>query len=83
MPNRPSKNLLRVLNLANNIHVGLYRMSRGKFAGNIANLPILLITTVGRKSGKPHTNAVVFLTGAKLSGIGLVWRAGLAPGMVS
>ena len=61
MPDRPSKNLLRVLNLANNIHVGLYRLSRGKFANKIANLPILLITTLGRKSGKPHTNPVVYL----------------------
>jgi deazaflavin-dependent oxidoreductase (nitroreductase family) len=61
MTNRPSKHLLRVLNLANHIHVGLYRMSKGKFAGKIANLPILLITTVGRKSGKPHTNPIVYL----------------------
>jgi deazaflavin-dependent oxidoreductase (nitroreductase family) len=61
MKNRPSKNLIRVLNLANNIHVGLYRMSKGKFANTIANLPILLITTIGRKSGKPHTNPVVYL----------------------
>jgi len=48
---RPSKNLMRVLNIANNIHVGLYRMSGGKFANKIANLPIMLITTFGRKSG--------------------------------
>ncbi len=61
MANRPSKNLLRVLNIANNIHVGLYRKSRGKFANKIANLPILLITTFGRKTGKPHTNPVVYI----------------------
>jgi deazaflavin-dependent oxidoreductase (nitroreductase family) len=61
MTNRPSKNLVWVLNIANNIHVGLYRMSGGKFANKIANLPIMLITTFGRKSGKPHTNPVVYL----------------------
>ncbi len=58
---RPSKNLMRVLNVANNIHVGLYRMSGGKFANKIANLPIMLITTFGRKSNKPHTNPVVYI----------------------
>jgi deazaflavin-dependent oxidoreductase (nitroreductase family) len=81
MPNRPSKTLLRALNLANNIHVGLYRMSRGKFAGHIANLPILLITTVGRKSGKPRTNPVVYLSDGQdylvsASSGGMDWHPG-------
>jgi deazaflavin-dependent oxidoreductase (nitroreductase family) len=61
MTKRPSKNLVWVLNIANNIHVGLYRMSGGKFANKMANLPVMLITTFGRKSGKPHTNPVVYL----------------------
>ena len=50
-----------VLKVANGLHVALYRMSGGKFANKIANLPILLITTFGRKSGKPHTNPVVYV----------------------
>ena len=50
-----------VLKVANGLHVALYRMSDGKFASKIANLPILLITTFGRKSGKPHTNPVVYV----------------------
>ncbi|HRV93169.1 MAG TPA: nitroreductase/quinone reductase family protein [Anaerolineae bacterium] len=50
-----------VLKVANGLHVALYRMSDGKFANKIANLPILLITTFGRKSGKPHTNPVVYV----------------------
>lgn len=49
------------MKFANGLHVALYRMSGGKLANEIANLPILLITTVGRKSGKPHTNPVVYL----------------------
>jgi deazaflavin-dependent oxidoreductase (nitroreductase family) len=61
MTKRPSISLLKVLNLANSLHVGIYRLSRGKFVNRIANLPVLLITTIGRKSGKPHTNPVVFL----------------------
>jgi deazaflavin-dependent oxidoreductase (nitroreductase family) len=81
MQNRPSKNLLRVLNLANNIHVGLYRISKGKIANKIANLPILLITTFGRKSGKPHTNPVVYLEAGQdflvsASAGGMNWHPG-------
>ena len=46
---------------ANGLHVALYRTSDGKFANKIANLPVLLITTFGRKSGKPYTNPVVYI----------------------
>jgi deazaflavin-dependent oxidoreductase (nitroreductase family) len=56
-----SASLKRVLRVANGLHVALYRLSGGKLANNIANLPILLITTLGRKSGKPHTNPVVYI----------------------
>ena len=50
-----------IMKAANGLHVGLYRVSGGKFAHEIAHMPILLITTFGRKSGKPHTNPVVYL----------------------
>ena len=56
-----SASLLRILRLANGLHVGLYRLSGGKLANRIANLPVLLITTFGRKTGRPHTNPVVYL----------------------
>ncbi len=57
----PSKWLLRVLRGANGLHVGLYRLSGGKLASRVAGLPVLMITTFGRNSGKPHTNPVVYL----------------------
>jgi deazaflavin-dependent oxidoreductase (nitroreductase family) len=57
-PSAPQK---KVMKAANRVHVALYRASSGKFAGRIANLPILLITTSGRKSGKPYTNPVVYI----------------------
>ena len=53
--------LKRVLRVAVGLHVALYRASGGRLANRIANLPVLLITTTGRKSGKPHTNPVVYL----------------------
>jgi deazaflavin-dependent oxidoreductase (nitroreductase family) len=46
---------------ANQIHVALYRMSKGKLANEIANMPILLITTYGRKSGKLRSNPIVYI----------------------
>jgi len=61
MATSPSKGLKRVMNIANGIHVGLYRMGHGKFANKMANLPVMLITTYGRKSGKPHTNPIVYI----------------------
>lgn len=61
MTTRPSKRLLSVMKTANKIHVALYRKSGGKFANQIANMPILLITTYGRITGRPTTNAVVFI----------------------
>ena len=61
MSTSPSTRLKKVLNAANRVHVGLYRRSKGKFAGRIANMPLLLITTFGRKSGKPYTNPVVYI----------------------
>lgn len=49
------------MKIANGLHVALYRLSGGKLANEIANMPILLITTFGRNSGKPHTNPAVYL----------------------
>lgn len=61
MPQALSKNIKKVMRIANSIHVALYRISGGKVANRIANMPVLLITTYGRKTGKPHTNPVVYL----------------------
>jgi len=58
MPFAPPKGVMKA---ANGLHVALYRRSRGKFANKVANMPILLITTFGRKSGRQYTNPVVYL----------------------
>ncbi len=36
-------------------HVGLYRMSNGRFGSQISGLPVALVTTTGRKTGKLRT----------------------------
>jgi deazaflavin-dependent oxidoreductase (nitroreductase family) len=37
------------------IHREVYRASRGRLGHHIAGMPVLLLTTVGRRSGRPHT----------------------------
>lgn len=38
-----------------NIIVSLYRLTHGKFGGRVQGLPVLLLTTTGRKTGKERT----------------------------
>jgi|HubBroStandDraft_1064217.scaffolds.fasta_scaffold650131_1 deazaflavin-dependent oxidoreductase (nitroreductase family) len=36
-------------------HVGLFRLTGGRFGGKIGKLPVVLLTTTGRKTGKERT----------------------------
>jgi F420H(2)-dependent quinone reductase len=40
--------------------VWLYRRSRGKIGGTMKGAPVLLLTTTGRKSGRPWTVPVLY-----------------------
>lgn len=46
---------------ATRIHVWLYRATGGRVGRRIGSVPILLLTTVGRTSGKAHTIPVSFV----------------------
>lgn len=37
------------------LHVFFYRLTRGRFGGKVQGLPVLLLTTTGRKTGKKRT----------------------------
>ena len=37
------------------IYVFLYRLTAGKFGNEVQGLPVLLLTTTGRKTGKQRT----------------------------
>src|SRR5271170_2354975 len=53
------------------LNVPLYRASHGRLFGQIAGTPVLLLTTVGRRSGAPRTVPVVYLAdGERLVVIG-------------
>jgi F420H(2)-dependent quinone reductase len=43
------------------LNVPLYRISRGRLFGQVAGTPILLLTTIGRRSGQTRTAPVVYL----------------------
>ena len=43
------------------IHPKLYRWSNGRIGGAIIGMPVLLLTTTGRKSGLARTRALMYL----------------------
>jgi F420H(2)-dependent quinone reductase len=43
------------------IQVVLFRSTNGKFMASMRNMPILLLSTVGRKTGKSHTTPLMYL----------------------
>jgi deazaflavin-dependent oxidoreductase (nitroreductase family) len=43
------------------VHPTLYRWSVGRIGGAIGGMPVLLLTTTGRKSGEPRTTALTYL----------------------
>jgi deazaflavin-dependent oxidoreductase (nitroreductase family) len=42
------------------IHPWLYRLTGGRLLGRISGVPILLLTTKGRKSGAPRTTPLMY-----------------------
>jgi deazaflavin-dependent oxidoreductase (nitroreductase family) len=42
------------------VHRSLYRLTGGKVGGRIGKLPVLLLTTAGRRSGRPRTQPLAY-----------------------
>ncbi len=42
-------------------HVFLYRLSKGRLGGTFRGAPVLLLSTVGRKTGKKRTTPVLYI----------------------
>ncbi len=47
--------------LFSRFHVWLYRRTDGRALGKVMGVPVLLLTTTGRKSGQPRTTPLLFL----------------------
>ena len=58
-----------VLKAANTLHRGLVKLTGGRLGWNASHMPVLELTTTGRKSGRPHT---VMLTSPVQEGTTLV-----------
>lgn len=43
------------------IHVPIYRMTGGRVLGRLVGMPVLLLTTLGRRSGEPRTTALTYV----------------------
>jgi deazaflavin-dependent oxidoreductase (nitroreductase family) len=50
-----------VIELFWKLHPLLYRWSGGRVGGRLMGLPVLLLTTTGRKTGRPRTTALMYL----------------------
>ena len=69
--------LIRAMSRA---HGGVYRASGGRLLGHLAGMPVLLLTTTGRRSGKRRTVALTyFRKGADLVVIGSFGGSDLPP----
>lgn len=42
------------------MHRGVYKLTGGKVGGKIGKVPVLLLTTIGRKSGQPRTQPLLY-----------------------
>jgi len=49
------------LKLGSGVHAGVYRATKGKLFGRMGKSPILLLNTVGRKSGKKRTTPLLYV----------------------
>jgi F420H(2)-dependent quinone reductase len=58
---RPSKLAAALQNAVTMLHSILYRSSNGVIGGRIANSPVLLLTTTGRRSGRRRTVPLLYL----------------------
>ena len=43
------------------LHIALYRLTRGRLGRRLASHDMLLLTTTGRHSGRPHTVPLLYL----------------------
>jgi deazaflavin-dependent oxidoreductase (nitroreductase family) len=51
----------RIQKLFTGLNATIYRVSKGKVGGRVSGAPVLLLHTIGRKSGKPRTTPLLYL----------------------
>ena len=69
-----------VIRALSRAHGAIYRTSRGRLLGRLAGMPVLLLTTTGRRSGRPRTATLTyFRDGGDLAVIGSFGGSDLPP----
>ncbi|HYP28574.1 MAG TPA: nitroreductase family deazaflavin-dependent oxidoreductase [Blastocatellia bacterium] len=58
---RPSRLSKAIQNGVTAAHTFIYRGTNGAVGGRVANSPVLLLTTKGRRSGRPRTVPLLYL----------------------
>jgi deazaflavin-dependent oxidoreductase (nitroreductase family) len=48
------------------VHFAIYRASRGRVGGSIGKMPVLLLSTTGRRSGKRRTTPLTYVDDGEL-----------------
>ena len=51
----------RTIKALSRLHTGAYRLTRGRLGRRLAHHDILLLTTTGRVTGRPHTVPLLYL----------------------
>ena len=57
----PAVRRTRAMEMVWRLHRLLYRVSGGRIGGRMMGMPVLLLTTTGRRSGAPRTSPLMYL----------------------
>ena len=63
----PAVRRTKAMELFWKLHRFLYRVSGGRIGGRVVGMPVLMLTTTGRKSGVPRTNVLTYLPKGRVS----------------
>ena len=63
----PAVRRTKAMELFWKLHRFLYRVSGGRIGGRVVGMPVLMLTTTGRKSGVPRTNVLTYLPKGRAS----------------
>jgi deazaflavin-dependent oxidoreductase (nitroreductase family) len=58
-------NVRWLLSLVTRVHRALYRLSGGRIGGSLAGIRVLLLTTLGRRSGLPRVLPLLYIEAEK------------------
>jgi len=63
----PAVRRTKAMELFWKLHRFLYRVSGGRIGGRVVGMPVLMLTTTGRKSGRPRANVLTYLPKGRAS----------------